>query len=301
MAIDGSAGGFEAVRVAGRLLSAARDQIAFYYSPPGVSLDSTGPDDPQLIERARQAVADVVFNEAKSRLPTELQAKFEKIVGMQSPALEVVAAAAAWNAELIVVGARGLGPIRRLLVGSVSRAVVHQSTVPVLVVRPHQHAERPFKALLAAETAVGGEKIAQVLRQFTWPAGSLGSVVSVAEPMFAGEMPKWLADQARSPETEAMSQVWVVGHESELKDKLDEMTRLCQQLPEPFQATSPLVVEGYPAEKILEAAAKEEADLVALGARDIGAVSRLLLGSTSEAVLSQATCSVLVVPMPEGS
>lgn len=42
--------------------------------------------------------------------------------------------AAERQAEMIVIGAHGWGPIRRVLHGSVSTAVVHESPVPVLVV-----------------------------------------------------------------------------------------------------------------------------------------------------------------------
>ncbi|MBE4720084.1 universal stress protein [Pseudarthrobacter sp. AB1] len=42
---------------------------------------------------------------------------------------------AAENADLVVVGSRGLGGFTGLLLGSVSTQVVHHSTCPVLVVR----------------------------------------------------------------------------------------------------------------------------------------------------------------------
>lgn len=42
-------------------------------------------------------------------------------------------------AELLVLGSRGLGPVRGVLLGSVSEAVLHQAHCPVAVVRPQGH------------------------------------------------------------------------------------------------------------------------------------------------------------------
>jgi nucleotide-binding universal stress UspA family protein len=44
--------------------------------------------------------------------------------------------AADTNAALLVVGSHGFGPVRRLVFGSVSTALLHHAPCPVLVVRP---------------------------------------------------------------------------------------------------------------------------------------------------------------------
>jgi nucleotide-binding universal stress UspA family protein len=55
------------------------------------------------------------------------------------------------------------------------------------------------------------------------------------------------------------------------------------------------VEEGRPAEQIVTTASELEIDLLVLGSRRLGTVKRLLLGSTSEQVLTSAPCSVLIV------
>ena len=54
------------------------------------------------------------------------------------------------------------------------------------------------------------------------------------------------------------------------------------------------VLSGHPADLLLELS--EEVDLLVLGSRRWGAVARLLLGSTGEALLHGGVCPMLVVP-----
>jgi nucleotide-binding universal stress UspA family protein len=57
--------------------------------------------------------------------------------------LEIVGLARELEADMIVMGCRGRGGIRRAIEGSVSDAVVRQAPCPVLVVRSHESAEAP--------------------------------------------------------------------------------------------------------------------------------------------------------------
>jgi nucleotide-binding universal stress UspA family protein len=54
------------------------------------------------------------------------------------------------------------------------------------------------------------------------------------------------------------------------------------------------VISGHPADALLELS--EEVDLLVVGSRRWGAVARLLLGSTGEALVHGAVCPILIVP-----
>jgi nucleotide-binding universal stress UspA family protein len=57
----------------------------------------------------------------------------KSIIGKESS--EIVDFAAKNKFDIIVIGARGLGSVKEVLLGSVSNAVLHKSKVPVLVVK----------------------------------------------------------------------------------------------------------------------------------------------------------------------
>jgi nucleotide-binding universal stress UspA family protein len=59
--------------------------------------------------------------------------------------------------------------------------------------------------------------------------------------------------------------------------------------------TTSLVVEGDPKKVLMEEAQKWQADCIFVGAKGLGAIERLVLGSVSSAVAARAHCSVEVV------
>jgi nucleotide-binding universal stress UspA family protein len=56
---------------------------------------------------------------------------------IQGPTVEkILEQAAELNADLIIMGSHGRGVLSRALLGSVSQGVLHQSTIPVMIVPP---------------------------------------------------------------------------------------------------------------------------------------------------------------------
>ena len=130
--VDGSSGALHAVRMAGKIAS-PEDEFCLYCSVPDVRVGGQQGSRQDLVDRARQAFAEAIFEEARSELPEALRAGVETTVGEQSPGTGLPLAATQWQADLIVVGARGRGAIAKLLLGSVASSVIRTSTMPVMV------------------------------------------------------------------------------------------------------------------------------------------------------------------------
>lgn len=93
----------------------------------------------QLDKSVREA-GEAVISRTLSKLKTT-EEKTLKITSaiIQKPAREaIVEEAEHWGADLIVMGSRGLGAWNRLLLGSVSSAVLHHAKCSVEIVRKSQ-------------------------------------------------------------------------------------------------------------------------------------------------------------------
>lgn len=106
---------------------------AWEFTPLIVATDA--PIDLQELRRATEESLDnmvrEVFGDEADRV--------EQRVVEELPAQAVLDAAA--DCDLVVVGSRGLGGVRSLLLGSVSQKVLHHAHCPVVVVRPPEDAE----------------------------------------------------------------------------------------------------------------------------------------------------------------
>lgn len=142
VALDGSSDSLQAARFCAALpldpplrlrLLAIAEQPRFPSSAP----ESIRPQlraAAQDIVRERVAEMDAALRAAERELTSRL-APVERAVLVGSPAETIVEAAGSTGADLVVVGARGLGAFGRLLLGSVSEHVLRCAPCPVLVVK----------------------------------------------------------------------------------------------------------------------------------------------------------------------
>jgi nucleotide-binding universal stress UspA family protein len=303
--VDGSSNSFAAVEFVGRLLSAERDALVLLFATPAMSFDDERLD-PAIEERARSALSRTVLEAALERLPAAWQQRAEQrqVVGSASTAL--LDAIDVEKADLVAVGFRGTsGILEDFVLGSVSRAIVHSAKIPALVVKSEGRTEEPAKqspgpltremhVLVTCDPSQPAQPITDLLKRFSWPPETRGWVMTVVQSMFVTQLPEWVKRQ-RDPDVAAMADAWKQEHQQNLEAARVELEKFRAALPTCFVEQEIVVAEGRPAEAILAQIRERAIDLAVLGSRRRGSFKRLLLGSTSEQVLREAPCSVLIV------
>jgi nucleotide-binding universal stress UspA family protein len=289
LAVDGSDASMSAVAATAALDMPADSTIEVVsvipdsFAPEG----STWPnvirvDPPSDRERIRDDVARRLLDIEDRVRVGETRTEVRVLEGR--PATEIVAEAARFGADLIVMGARGLSAVRRLLLGSVSSEVVDHAPCPVLVAR-HARVER---VMLATDGSPGAADATDFMAESGLFDEAPIRVVSVADP----GMPWWTGispvDGATSIEIYADA-VEIAKHRAQKAAEVAaERLRACH-----VEGAS-AVPDGDVVESILDEAEAWRADVIVLGARDIGTMHRWLVGSVSRSVLHLAGASVLI-------
>ena len=198
----------------------------------------------------------------------------------------------AGGADLLVVGARGVGGFRGLLLGSVSQQCLHHTTGPVAIIRSPGSPDATAQADTAPRQGAGGRIVVGVddsdgaRRALRWALeeGRLRhagvDVVHAWQPPYF--VPSPFAGMPIDPEI-------VEKHARGVLDRMVDGEDTRHQ-PEPVER---ILVRGAAAPAILDTA--PGTDLVVLGSRGLGGFKGLVLGSVTHHVAHHIRCPLVVI------
>lgn len=209
-----------------------------------------------------------------------------KTVTGGSVAEALLGEARALGADLIIAGHRGHGPLATVFLGSVARDLAEHAHCPVLIAR----GPRIAKAVFAEDGSESAYRARKLLVRWPIFGGAEVRVVAVsqiARPLLSG-VTAGVYEEAREAQREL--EVETRHAYSVLAEEAAADLRVAGIV------ASAMVREGDPAAQIVECAKHAGADVIVIGTRGRGSVTRAMLGSVARAVLLTAPCSVLVVP-----
>jgi nucleotide-binding universal stress UspA family protein len=181
--------------------------------------------------------------------------------------------------DLIVLGTRGRTGLGKALLGSVAEQILRHAPCPVLTVGPHvtlqpKKAVKMYEILYATDLPVDFPAAAPYAISLAQENQARLALLYVIENQKTGELV----------------------HPADLTDsKLYKLRQLVPQEAELWCEPRYVVEQGIPAVKILEAADRQGADLIVLGAQPAKWLAIHLNAGTVHKVVSEAKCPVLTV------
>ncbi len=197
--------------------------------------------------------------------------------------------------DLVVMVKRNRGRLEQLLLGSTTKRVLRLGVCPVLVVHqcdtdPEEPpAELPqYRHVLTATDL--GPTSRPGLRAVSALAQRLDARVTAVQVVRLPTL---------HPVTDSEQALALPGDEIDvLKERYDQGLRRELEAVGDGRFWPMVIVGGNPGDGIVEAAAIEKADLIALPATGRDSLGELLLGSTAERVAKRSKVPVLVIPRP---
>ncbi len=292
IAYDGSAGADQAIALAGAL----RWPVGTMFRVVGIVEPAYLHGRPPLGDAIAASEMDdramAAANEAVTAAAASLRADrriVEAVALLGRPGTAILEAATRFDSDLVVVGSRGHGPIRRLVLGSVSGELVERSACPVLVARTSA-VERVVLAVDGSEGArLAGSLVA------TWP---MFEAVPIEVVSVAATMGPWRLGLAAPMDPEvAAAYAQEVGEVTAAHTEIAAST--AERLRAAGRDVTPVVRTGHPADQIAAAAVESNADLVVMGSHGRTGMRRVLLGSVARDALHASEASFLVARATE--
>lgn len=194
------------------------------------------------------------------------------------------------DAEELVIGSRGRGPVRSLLLGSVGVTLTRHTPCPVVVHRPSSHGRVRTGVIAGVD---GTPRSRQVL-EFAFEQAALRDLPltilhCVWDAQAAAVGPALLAGGAAAAFVEEAEETV----ESARLLVAETIGGFCEDYPEVPVTTK--LAKGMAADALVRLG--DRADLLVVGSHHGGIAASILLGSVATEVVEHARCPVAVVPV----
>lgn len=211
--------------------------------------------------------------------------KIDSVIVQGAVVNEILESSDKMQADLIIVGTHGRQGLERLLLGSVSQALLEQSRCPVLLAR--ETAPNKNILLCVDASSCSGGAVEWVAEQ-KWAASMNLVVLAVVHPL--------PASFSNGTSVSAASEM-LLQQQYEQARVYSVVDKWCKKLAIEIgrELVPYTLAEGEPKEVILQAANKWPADMLVLGSHGRSGLNKVLLGSVSQHVSAKAHCSVAVV------
>jgi nucleotide-binding universal stress UspA family protein len=240
--------------------------------------------------RARAALVPWLQREA-TRVQRRLRRRWAdaEVVVVDPPVVNaIVEQAREWRADVIVLGSRGRGALRRAVLGSVSRDVTRKTDRAVLVVKGTRRAPRRF--LVGLDGSVRSRRAVAFVSRLSPTRGGRVTLLAVVEPIASSSIGRLPAPvrSVLAAELRALNR----GRVTRARRELSIASRRLKRAGWPVEN---VLRRGTPLSELLRAASPGRIDVTVVGARGTAGLERLLLGSVAEGTLAHAPGSVLIV------
>ena len=205
------------------------------------------------------------------------------------PSQAILELATELNADLIAMGSRGTGRLKKLATGSVSENVVHHARVPVLMLRGGENAWPPGRIVSGMDGSEPAREAAALAAEIGRLCGACMTLVRVYP-----ELPEMYEEGRKM--NPRITDDELSRAEKELGSVAGEVEAVLGSRPRISIAV------GDAAESLVETGQKDDtrSTLIALGSRGLRPLKRLRMGSVSTKVLRAADGPVLIKPSLPG-
>jgi nucleotide-binding universal stress UspA family protein len=280
LAIDGSDNSYEAVHALKYFARAEQLTLLHALDVPRPAYPMMLPDVAEelykTLEQSMREDGERLLDRVQSLLPMHAGPS-TKHLRLGSPAEVIVSTAKEQKADLIVMGARGLGPVKERLLGSVSHRILTLAPCATLIVNG------PVKAMKQILLPLQGLSDAEAAVRFLQLKPFHDTVEVTLLTVLPSTEPPWPVDAAAAEKLK----------EQALQSARDYIDGVAERLRAIGYQARGIAVIGTPSAMILEEATNLRSDLILMGTSGRQGITRFVLGSVSHAVLHQMPCPVL--------